>query len=96
MLYLFSGVCPDSHPYPFLGGDYCCESSKEKNDPSQDGALCDGSEIRFDSKCCEGNQYTQCPDPPCQPVHGRQGILFYIGTVMRVNISGGKEYVMKI
>ena len=59
--------CPDTHPYPYFGGDYCCKTNKEKNDPSANGALCDGSVLGIDSRCCEGDQAAKCPNPPCQP-----------------------------
>ena len=66
---IFSGdnsYCPLSHPYAYSDGDYCCWSNKEKNDPSAHGALCDGSAIGLDSKCCEEDRFTKCPHPPCK------------------------------
>ena len=33
---------------------------------SSPSELCNGSEISIKSTCCEGGQYTSCPNPPCQ------------------------------
>jgi len=62
--------CPASHPYAYNNAQHCCASNKEKIYEPQ-GALCDGSEIGIDSKCCDGDAYTGCPKQPCvnyQPV----------------------------
>ena len=46
--------CPATHPYAYLGGNYCCSSDKE-NISSSDGDKCDGSSIDIGSACCRGN-----------------------------------------
>ena len=66
-----TSYCPDSYPFAYLNGDYCCQSGYEKNDPSKDGELCDGSKIQIDSKCCLGNQYNRCESPPCENNQGQ-------------------------
>lgn len=65
-----TSYCPDSYPFAYLDGDYCCQSGYEKNDPAKDGDLCDGSKIQIDSKCCLGNKYYQCNSPPCESYPG--------------------------
>ena len=65
-----TSYCPDSYPFAYLDGDYCCQSGYEKNDPAKDGDLCDGSKIQIDSKCCLGNKYYRCNSPPCESYPG--------------------------
>ena len=61
----FSG-CPSSHPYTYLNGDYCCSQSSEENRPDiGDIPLCDGGPLKFDSRCCKGDDYLPCPDGNC-------------------------------
>ena len=61
-------MCPFSHPYAYLNGSYCCKSNKEKIS-ANDGSSCDGSEIKFNSTCCEENQFTRCSAESCRD-HG--------------------------
>ena len=56
--------CPDSHPYAYLYGRYCCQHNREKVS-SRDGARCDGSVIAYTSSCCLRNEWSRCSDPPC-------------------------------
>ena len=65
-----TSYCPDTYPFAYLDGDYCCQSGYEKNDPAKDGDLCDGSKIQIDSKCCFGNKYNRCNSPPCENYPG--------------------------
>ena len=65
------GSCPESFPYVYLNGNYCCKSGFEKNNPIKDGELCDGSKIGVTSKCCEGNKYQGCPKKPCKNYQGK-------------------------
>eukprot|EP00397_Hematodinium_sp_SG-2012_P018179 GEMP01018611.1.p1 GENE.GEMP01018611.1~~GEMP01018611.1.p1 ORF type:complete len:825 (-),score=91.46 GEMP01018611.1:225-2699(-) len=58
-------MCPISHGYAYLGGDYCCKHNQEKvHTPSGDS--CDGSEIETSSTCCLDDEYMRCPSPPCR------------------------------
>ena len=40
----------------------------EKNDPwsSNDGDLCDGSQIDFKSRCCANDDHYKCPTNECR------------------------------
>ena len=53
------GSCPDSHPYAYYNGQYCCASDFEKIYKPQ-GAKCDGSKIQLDSLCCRNDEHTRC------------------------------------
>jgi len=57
----FAAECPDSHPFAYFNGAYCCAVDKEKNYGPQ-GAKCDGSTIQRNSLCCLGDAYVKCPD----------------------------------
>ena len=58
--------CPASHPYAYQKGDYCCKTSLEKNAPTHMckgkicGETCDGSNISFESNCCENDAHVTC------------------------------------
>ena len=56
--------CPDSHPYAYYNGQYCCASDTEKTFEPQ-GTKCDGSKIQFDSLCCLDDQKIECPSENC-------------------------------
>ena len=56
--------CPNSHPYPFHNGQYCCAADREKVYAPQ-GTRCDGSAISIDSLCCENDSYIGCPHGIC-------------------------------
>ena len=58
-------MCPQSDPYAYLEGVYCCETNKEKVG-RKNVASCDGSEIEISSTCFENNQYTPCQAKPCK------------------------------
>ena len=62
-------MCPETHPFVYNNGDYCCERNREKV-YAQHGALCDGSALGFDSKCCEDDKGFQCASPPCSNFYG--------------------------
>ena len=55
--------CPESHPYAYYDGQYCCASDYEKIYEPQ-GTKCDGSKIQLDSLCC-GSEYIVCPNGLC-------------------------------
>ena len=57
--------CPDSHPFAYLNGEYCCQSSYEKIDIAKDGDRCDGGAIGKDSSCCS-TTYAKCTEAPCE------------------------------
>ena len=65
----FSAQCPASHPHVYYNGQHCCKSNKEKHYKPQ-GAKCDGSVIRRDSLCCQGDQHRPCPHGRCQSYRG--------------------------
>ena len=56
--------CPSSHKYAYFGGEYCCETNKEKIAFGINGDLCDGSEIGIESRCCE-NVFLKCGYGKC-------------------------------
>ena len=70
-VFLFLGDCPNSHPYVYRRGDYCCKYNKE-NVFARDGEFCDGSELTFESKCCQNNAMLGCPhgDGNCRDNQG--------------------------
>merc|ERR1712198_436874 len=55
--------CPDSHPYAYYNGKYCCSSDSEKIYEDQ-GTKCDGSKIQYDSLCCNGDDFMKGPLHP--------------------------------
>ena len=56
--------CPDSHPYAYYNGGYCCKAGLEKT-YEPEGTKCDGSIIQLDSSCCLNDQYKPCPSGSC-------------------------------
>ena len=54
--------CPETHPYAYHKGDYCCQINEEDYAIAKYEAGCDGSTIDINvSMCCKGHQYTSCP-----------------------------------
>ena len=70
--------CPESHPYAYYNGYYCCESGREKVH-TLDGDKCDGSAIQIDSLCCLGDRFIDCPLGICESHPGTKAdvILFH-------------------
>ena len=60
---LYLDICPDSHPYAYSHGRYCCASEYEKIFDHQE-AFCDGGIIQYNSMCCENDEYIRCPSLP--------------------------------
>ena len=56
--------CPDSHPYAYFNGQYCCASEYE-NIYEPQGAKCDGGIIQYDSMCCANDEHIPCPSGIC-------------------------------
>jgi len=56
-------ICPESHPYVYYNGQYCCASEFEKIYRPQ-GTKCDGSKIQKDSLCCNGDNFMKYPLSP--------------------------------
>ena len=60
-------LCPLSHPFAYLNGDYCCKTAEERptswgwtpQDEIDDGT-CDGVDFNLQSVCCKTG-YTPCP-----------------------------------
>ena len=46
-------LCPNSFPYAFMWGEYCCKTSKECDETTA---------LTLDSVCCEKNEYQVCSD----------------------------------
>ena len=77
-LFLPTGQCPETHPYVYYNGQYCCQSEREKVYAPQ-GEKCDGSAIEKTSLCCQGDKYVKCPSGNCNsfPVIELGKIKFY-------------------
>ena len=84
-------ICPSSHPFAYLNGNYCCKTNKEKNEPHSDGELCNGSEISIESTCCEGDQHTDCPNPPCQNGAYNKINTYRLSVVCKIGKFGNKN-----
>jgi hypothetical protein len=69
---LISDECPESHPFPFLEGDRCCETEEEKHF-QPDGERCDRHDFNINSSCCRFNNHIECPHGPrrCHRIHCR-------------------------
>ena len=70
------GECPKLAPNPYSNGQWCCSNQKEKSPPfekswakkwniTENDPLCDGSNLSFTSKCCQGIA-KRCSQPPCR------------------------------
>ena len=55
----FTDQCPQSHPYAYYNGAYCCKYNQEKVWAPQ-GQECDGGPISITSLCCKGDAGTKC------------------------------------
>ena len=60
--FTLAGYCPETHRYAYKNGDYCCQEDREA-DTNEDG--CNDQTLKLNSKCCKRDQYTECPNPPC-------------------------------
>ena len=68
-------TCPESHQFAYNNGRECCQTNRETDngniirDPETFlitlDPKCDNSEIRFDSQCCESDDFIECINPPC-------------------------------
>merc|ERR1719431_1690195 len=61
-------ICPISHPYAYLNGNYCCKTKEERPiaygwtpQSEIDDGTCDGIEFNRQSRCCKDEQYVPCP-----------------------------------
>jgi len=70
-----SNKCPQSHPWAYLNGDYCCKYDMEKVYPPE-GTTCDGSRIALNSTCCKDDAHAKCPH--------RDGCVNYVHAGVRV------------
>lgn len=51
--------CPQSYPFAFKWGKYCCATEKEDTSTIKvDG--CDGSKLSLSSICCDQNDHQEC------------------------------------
>ena len=66
--------CPESHPFAYLDGSYCCKTNKEKV-AEKDGTRCDGSVISWESSCCRNNRWRKCFNNPCRNYNGETEYL---------------------
>lgn len=53
-------TCPESHPFAYYQGSYCCAHGKEKVF-YENGIWCDGSTINWNSLCCYEDYHIECP-----------------------------------
>ena len=65
--------CPQSHPYAYLDGSYCCKYGEENYD-ARAGVGCDGGPISLTSTCCKDESYQKCPGSKCK---GNGGTIFW-------------------
>ena len=76
--YLLEYYCAEEYPYPYLNGNWCCKTKKEKV-YSPHGSLCDGSELGYDSKCCVKDNHTPCPDSQvCENIYIKGKFCYFI------------------
>ena len=68
--WLKGGSCPESHPWAYLNGKYCCALWYEKPHVENHGAKCNGSKLRLDSSCCIYDDYIKCPFRTCSTKKG--------------------------
>ena len=63
-----AAVCPGSHPFAYLSGDYCCSEPLEKDteESEHDGNRCFGRMMTWDSSCCKDSLPSKCTNPPCR------------------------------
>ena len=80
--------CPESHPFAYYNGHYCCESGREKV-YTQDGDKCDGSAIQIDSLCCHGDRFIECPLGICESHPGEKDsvISLYDRRILEYNLN---------
>ena len=77
----------------------------EKYDPlgSNDGELCDGSQIGFESRCCENDAHYKCPNKECRDhqsgeipkniIYTAKNLTFFILTFFNTEIrTENNEY----
>ena len=68
-LYYFNfvglAICPESHPFAYSLGKYCCKHGIEKS-YAPHGDKCDGGTISVDSTCCKDDEYADCLSGLCK------------------------------
>jgi len=67
--------CPASHPNPYLYGNFCCRTRRERQSncnvcrptPQReiDTGDCDGVGFDIFSRCCNNEEYIRCPGVQC-------------------------------
>ena len=57
--------CPETHPFSYRGGRYCCQYGIENNMFTAD-ERCDGGPISLTSTCCKDNAWIKCPSGKCK------------------------------
>ena len=57
--------CPETHPFAYSDGKYCCKYGLEKV-YSPNGESCDGGPISLSSSCCQDDLYTDCLSELCK------------------------------
>ena len=55
-------MCPPSHPFVYLRGQFCCKHDKEKIGKGE----CDGGVLTPQSPCCLNDEYKKCPHGLCK------------------------------
>ena len=63
MCTLEKSKCPDTHPFAYYNGQYCCSVGYETI-YAPHGVRCDGGSISLSSSCCGGTKVT-CPREDC-------------------------------
>ena len=74
-------TCPQAHPWAYQNGNSCCRTKLEKVEMA-DGQACDGSQLHFDSGCCQNDDHQECSNPPC---HDNGDETVYVGCFADTN-----------
>ena len=56
-------TCPETHPYAYFDGQFCCKTSKSCAEEN-------GTQLSTDSSCCESNAFVECPGNKCSSLSG--------------------------
>ena len=56
--------CPETHPFVYANGIYCCANNQEKVYFPL-GDKCNGGPLSKDSLCCKEDAYVKCANAKC-------------------------------
>ena len=63
-----SWYCPETNPFAYLNGTYCCDSAYEGFNAFE-GEMCDGGPISINSACCKAGVF-KCTAKICRDSKG--------------------------